>query len=1171
MPSITIRVPFAATRLREGLYEATPLTLREICTVAETSSAAIRTAAKRIQEQLRGQAPQWIARHGVVSTVDARMVFVDLAPNKTKHHRQNEMHRESIVLPVATFGWSCGTRLTYGVAPQFAAQVISFDRDDADRLLAHQVRQIINARVSEDPSLIARLLSQPTGESKVIWRSLEIEVAELVPANQEAAAARAQATTTLKQVATRWHIPSLRRAYHREGVVKELVNWIGCDDPRSVVLVGKSGVGKTAIVQEAIRTMAATASTPPKLYATDGSRLIAGQCGFGMLQEQCMKVAQEAEKIGAILHLGNLMQLIESGKINGSGGCGSILAPRIATGKLIVIMEATPEELSLAQRSEPRLMSAVEVFHVDEPDAETTRMILMESALSWRSPTIPTDVSSRPSRKKRKAASASPTTGLRSEQGVAPESQPKIDMDALIAIDQLHRRFPTDSATPGRPLAFLNALIGELPPGETLTVDKVNEAFSRQTGLPSFLTDASTRPDLFEIRRLLSADVVGQPHAIDAVIDTIATLATWLSRGDRPLASLLLIGPTGVGKTETAKAIARLIYRDPSRMVRIDLSEYSTPDAARRLIGDAYGGEGVLTGAIRAQPFSLLLLDEFEKADHGVFDLLLQVLGEGRLTDARGRLADFRNSIVLMTSNLGVESYRGTPLGLVDTQRGDGRLEKHFEQQVRSFLRPEMYNRIDRVIAYRPLTTSSITKIAQSRLSQIESRDGMLSRGATLELDEAAMNRLVTSGYEPQYGARPLARTIERDVVTPLAEAICETRPKQSFVAKFTLAQDSLDVTVDAQSPIDAYSATKRVSQLDTLQFATRIRRMFQALLRSAKMIALQNRLTMNQRTLDRQLKACKDEQKRGFVLTSQLAMSVNRDQAQIASVMALGDEIIESERSVAIAHYRHQAGDLEPTHTSLMEIEQQLFDIVIDLIYDGPTAHRPIRLLCYSREMKEFRSTFDAYLHLANERQWELRAYAIMPSNGDAMQQFSAVTGIATPTVLFRWAPEDIRVSSEADAPLPASVAKALPLIGVACPIHHFKALIESGIEMMFLEFLGHRAAAMLSSEAGIHYYLPENAINKKLISTMHIDVHSNPPAVVPAEKEWFDRSLAKSREPRRFYDASKFSIRDHALDLTFNCSSDASQRIAKSIDQFFQQRIMDNLSASSTDADED
>ena len=214
-------------------------------------------------------------------------------------------------------------------------------------------------------------------------------------------------------------------------------------------------------------------------------------------------------------------------------------------------------------------------------------------------------------------------------------------------------------------MRFLRNLLNDAASGkDVLRGEDVTTAFSYETGLPAWLLEPSARLDLQAAHAWFAERVIGQEQAVSAVVDLLATVKAELARPGRPIASLLFIGPTGVGKTEMAKALAEFLYQDRRRMTRIDMSEYADPAAAERLIGGG-GREGLLTSKVREQPFGVVLLDEFEKAHPRLFDLLLQVLGEGRLTDAMGRLADFRNSVIIMTSNLGVESFGRAAAGFV--------------------------------------------------------------------------------------------------------------------------------------------------------------------------------------------------------------------------------------------------------------------------------------------------------------------------------------------------------------------------------------------------------------------------------------------------------------------------------------------------------------------------
>ena len=291
-----------------------------------------------------------------------------------------------------------------------------------------------------------------------------------------------------------------------------------------------------------------------------------------------------------------------------------------------------------------------------------------------------------------------------------------MDPEAIDTLDKLHRRYATYSAFPGRPLRFLRNLLTDAARRIDMMIwsEDITTAFSQETGLPLWLLEPSARLDLQAAHAWFAQRVIGQEQAVAAVVDLLATVKAELSRPGRPIASLLFIGPTGVGKTEMAKSLAEFLYQDPRRMTRIDMSEYADPLAADRLIGGA-GGEGLLTAKVREQPFGVVLLDEFEKAHLRLFDLLLQVLGEGRLTDAAGRLADFRNSVVIMTLNLGVDSFGRAAAGFAGpTPSGDA--PEHFTREVERFLRPEMFNRIDRIITFMPLEKAALRQIARREL-----------------------------------------------------------------------------------------------------------------------------------------------------------------------------------------------------------------------------------------------------------------------------------------------------------------------------------------------------------------------------------------------------------------------------------------------------------------------
>ncbi|HEY0458059.1 MAG TPA: AAA family ATPase [Pyrinomonadaceae bacterium] len=531
---------------------------------------------------------------------------------------------------------------------------------------------------------------------------------------------------------------SLRVAYETEKQTAVLAEIFKASQKSSVLLVGASGVGKTAIFHELVRRRAEFDLAENEFWATGGARLIAGQTGFGMWQERVLRLIAEAKKRNAILHLGNLIELLEVGKsLSSTQGIASFLRPKIARGEMVVVTECTPEQLPVLERRDPNLLGAFQQILLEEPDRKTGLRILESVA------------------------------------GEFAESQNEKDRQtenqAIKTVDAIHRRFSTYSAFPGRPVRFLRNIFQESDADEPLTKEKVYKAFTNETGLPEMLLSDELRLDSIEAEKFFTDRVIGQAEAVKLITNLIATVKAKLTRPRKPIASLLFIGPTGVGKTELTKALAEFFFSDRERLIRFDMSEFSNPLAVQRLIGGTGEAEGQLTAKVREQPFSVILLDEFEKAHHSFFDLLLQMLGEGRLTDSAGRVADFTNSIIVMTSNLGASEFQRGKSGFTRSARERQAAIKHFDAAVKNFLRPEIYNRLDRIVPFAPLDEQTVLKIAGLEIEKLRRRDGLRFRPVKLEIESEVLNYLAETGYDIRYGARPLKRTIERELLAPLS------------------------------------------------------------------------------------------------------------------------------------------------------------------------------------------------------------------------------------------------------------------------------------------------------------------------------------------------------------------------------------------------------------------
>ena len=331
---------------------------------------------------------------------------------------------------------------------------------------------------------------------------------------------------------------------------------------------------------------------------------------------------------------------------------------------------------------------------------------------------------------------------------------------------------------------------------EEVQADDIAAVVSRWTGVPVDKMLEGEREKLLHMEDKLKTRVVGQDEALTAVANAVRRARAGLQDPNRPIGSFLFLGPTGVGKTELTKALAEFLFDDDTAMVRIDMSEYMEKHAVSRLIGAppgyvGYDEGGALTEAVRRRPYQVVLFDEVEKAHPDVFNVLLQVLDDGRLTDGQGRTVDFRNTLIVMTSNLGSEH-----LAVASIEQGDTEGEIDFVSRekvlmaVRQHFRPEFLNRLDEMIVFRRLTRANMTGIVEIQLQRL--RQLLADRKVALELDDKAKGWLADQGYDPIYGARPLKRVIQRELQNPLATAILEGRVADDSAVKVTAGEDGL-------------------------------------------------------------------------------------------------------------------------------------------------------------------------------------------------------------------------------------------------------------------------------------------------------------------------------------------------------------------------------------------
>jgi ATP-dependent Clp protease ATP-binding subunit ClpB len=319
----------------------------------------------------------------------------------------------------------------------------------------------------------------------------------------------------------------------------------------------------------------------------------------------------------------------------------------------------------------------------------------------------------------------------------------------------------------------MDSSIGNRLLKEEVTEEEVAEVVSRWTGIPVSKLMEGELQKLLHLEDELHRRVIGQEEAVQAVAEAVLRARSGLKDPQRPIGSFIFLGPTGVGKTELARALAEFLFDDEHAMIRIDMSEYQEKHTVARLIGAppgyvGYEEGGQLTEAVRRRPYCVILFDEIEKAHNDVFNLLLQILDDGRLTDGQGRTVDFRNAVVIMTSNVGshrILEYRGEIAGSTyDT------MKLTVTDELRRHFRPEFLNRVDEIIVFHALTEEHLKSIVEIQLGRLRSR--LEDRKIELELTDAALTHLVRAGYDPSYGARPLKRAIQREIETPLARKL---------------------------------------------------------------------------------------------------------------------------------------------------------------------------------------------------------------------------------------------------------------------------------------------------------------------------------------------------------------------------------------------------------------
>ena len=602
----------------------------------------------------------------------------------------------------------------------------------------------------------------------------------------------------------------------RQMEIERVIQILARRTKNNPALIGEPGVGKTAIVEGlAQRIVDGDVPAPllnKRLLQLDVGSLVAGTMYRGQFEERLKRVIDELKASGAILFIDEVHMLVGAGAAGSSVDAANILKPALSRGELQVIGATTLDEYRKHIESDAALERRFQPITVDEPNIDEAieilkgirpayeehhRLIISDEALDAAVrlssryvterflPDKAIDLIDESSSRVRMYKSPGAKTAkeltvqireLRQNQSLALEDGRNDDsQDMLEQIEELENQFERLRT------------VWDRANSPTVTAEDIAEVVSMWTGVPVMQIAQKESQRLLEMEKELRNSIIGQEEAIDAISKAVRRARAGLKDPKRPIGSFIFLGPTGVGKSELTKALARFLFGSEEAMVQLDMSEFMERHSVSRLVGAPPGyvgfeDAGQLTEALRRRPYSIVVFDEIEKAHPEAHNMLLQIMEEGHLSDARGRKVDFRNAIIVMTSNVGADMIkRQTSLGFtpkLDEQAIEKSayedMRKKLMESLRRVFKPEFINRLDSVIVFRALTRENLNKIVDLEIKKVAVR--LVEHNVVLKATQEALNLLADQGYDPDMGARPLRRVIQQKVEDPLSDALLSGR-----------------------------------------------------------------------------------------------------------------------------------------------------------------------------------------------------------------------------------------------------------------------------------------------------------------------------------------------------------------------------------------------------------
>ncbi|MFH1700170.1 MAG: AAA family ATPase [Candidatus Zixiibacteriota bacterium] len=543
-----------------------------------------------------------------------------------------------------------------------------------------------------------------------------------------------------------------QQAFEIENLVSEMVDILAYSSKKSIILIGPTGVGKTAAVRQLAHIINSGKCPKPlkghTIFQVSTVSIIAGAIYIGQWQERLEELCNlggNDKKI--LLYFEDITNIFGAGiSSNDKSSFSDFLIPRIEQGKITIIGEMTQEQSRKIFWEEPRFQRLITEVTVDEPTENKLPDILKNAS-----------------------------------QNIIGRRKVDFKQGCFTEAIELSGAFIPYKAFPGKAIDIISKAV-ELSKGSSnkgniqITPDDITLAFCELTGIPDLIVDQKQKILPEKIMSFFNERVLGQEDAMGSIIEAVISFKARLCDENKPIRSFLFVGPTGVGKTESSKVLADYLFGSPSRIIRLNMSEYNERDAVSKLIGSHYEDAKKCSRfieEIRDNPFSVVLFDEIEKAHHDIHNLLLQLLDEGILLDGEGKPAYFKSCIIIMTSNIGAMNYSSQKIGFgSDTKVDLTELNKAVLKEVRGFFSPEIYNRFDGVICFRPLSKDVLSIIINREIGKVLERKGIKTGKFSIDIDPTVKDYIIEIGYDPKYGARHIKRAVEKAIAVPLASLL---------------------------------------------------------------------------------------------------------------------------------------------------------------------------------------------------------------------------------------------------------------------------------------------------------------------------------------------------------------------------------------------------------------